>query len=128
MKRWAKFIFHFSLKLFIQFWNFFYSMVLWSEGSGYHQKRLSDFLAWLPKCLQVKLRNIVQANKITIKEPSKVCWDLAVLTLDTTWKMKFSVNDFFGRNLQQIVYLFTFTKKILRNKFDFLLSTLIKFH
>ena len=82
-------------------------MVLWSEGSGYHQKRQSEFLVWLPKCLQVKLRSIVLANKITIKEPSKVCWDLVAHTLDTTWKMKFSVNDFFGRNEQIYSKLYT---------------------
>ena len=44
---------------------------------------------------------------MSIKEPSKVCWDLAALTLNITWKMKFSVNDFFGRNEQIYSKLYT---------------------
>ena len=41
----VKFIFHFSLKLYIQYWKYFHSMALGSLGSGYIKKIGQHF--WL---------------------------------------------------------------------------------
>ena len=76
-----RFIFHFSLKLYIEFWKYFHSMLLGSAGRDYcKKKRVLEFLAkifWLRSFSTFKrytmtdLKNCRQV-RLHIKNTSKI--------------------------------------------------------